>query len=138
MLERNVEALPPAHWRGHLRYGALGFPLAFVALPLYVILPAHYGDKLGVPLAALGFVLLSIAIATGAFLLDDLFAQHVAHKTVLTLMAWLVFAILLLGRHWRGWRGRTAVRFTLTGFLLLLIGFIGSKFVLELVLPRSL
>ncbi len=46
-------------WRGHLRYGALGYPLAFVALPLYVILPAHYGDTLGVPLAALGFVLLA-------------------------------------------------------------------------------
>ena len=46
-------------WLDHLRYGALGYPLAFVALPLYVILPAHYGDRLGVPLAALGLVLLA-------------------------------------------------------------------------------
>ena len=49
----------PRGWLDHLRYGALGYPLAFVALPLYVILPAHYGDQLGVPLAALGLVLLA-------------------------------------------------------------------------------
>mgnify|MGYP003653087121 FL=1 len=68
------------------------------------------------------------------FVLDDLFAQHVVHKTVFTLMAWVVFACLLAGRYWRGWRGRTAVRFTLIGFGLLLVGFVGSKFVLELLL----
>ncbi|HET6788736.1 MAG TPA: MFS transporter [Aquabacterium sp.] len=48
-----------ANWRDHARYGALGLPLAFVALPLYVILPAHYGQTLGVPLALLGAVLLA-------------------------------------------------------------------------------
>lgn len=119
------------HWQERaLRVHRRGLLMALPALQTM--------ERMLFELIALGFVLLSIAIATGAFLLDDLFAQHVAHKTVLTLMAWLVFAILLLGRHWRGWRGRTAVRFTLTGFVLLLIGFIGSKFVLELVLPRSL
>lgn len=85
-------------------------------------------------LIAVGFVLLCLAIGTGFLVLDDLFAQHVAHKTIFTLMAWLVFACLLAGRHWRGWRGRTAVRFTLIGFGLLLVGFVGSKFVLELLL----
>jgi len=85
-------------------------------------------------LIAVGFVLLCLAIGTGFFVLDDLFAQHVVHKTVFTLMAWVVFACLLAGRYWRGWRGRTAVRFTLIGFGLLLVGFVGSKFVLELLL----
>lgn len=88
-------------------------------------------------LIAVGFVLLCLAIGTGFFVLDDWFAQHVAHKTIFTLMAWLVFACLLAGRHWRGWRGRTAVRFTLIGFALLLVGFIGSKFVLELLLTPA-
>lgn len=87
-------------------------------------------------LIAIGFVLLSLAIVTGFIVLDDMFEQHVAHKTVFSLLAWLVFAVLLLGRHVRGWRGRTAVRFTLAGFLLLLLGFVGSQFVLELVLHR--
>jgi ABC-type uncharacterized transport system permease subunit len=84
-----------------------------------------------------GFVLLTLAIVTGFLTLNDLFAQHVAHKTVLTLAAWAVFAVLLAGRHWLGWRGPTAIRFTLWGFALLLLGFYGSKLVLELVLGRS-
>jgi len=93
-------------------------------------------EKMLFELIAIGFVLLSLAIGTGFVVLDDMLAQHVAHKTLFSLMAWLVFASLLSGRHWRGWRGRTAVRFTLAGFLLLLVGFVGSKFVLELVLAR--
>lgn len=85
-------------------------------------------------LIAIGFGLLTLAIVTGAIMLDNPLAQQVAHKTVFTLIAWLLFAGLLLGRHWRGWRGRTAVRFTLSGFGLLLVGFIGSKLVLEFIL----
>lgn len=85
-------------------------------------------------LIAIGVGLLSLAIVTGAVMLEDPLAQQVAHKTVFTLVAWLLFAGLLLGRYWRGWRGRTAVRITLSGFVLLLTGFIGSKLVLELIL----
>lgn len=83
-----------------------------------------------------GEILLTIAIATGSFYVDNLFAQHLVHKTVLTLIAWCVFAILLAGRHWRGWRGRTAIRFTLSGFGVLLVGFFGSQLVLEFILKR--
>ncbi len=85
---------------------------------------------------AVGFVLLSLAIVTGFISLHDLFAQHVAHKTVLTLLAWLVFATLLTGRHFLGWRGRTAIRFTLAGFVFLLLGVYGSKVALELILHK--
>ncbi|WP_068860177.1 cytochrome C assembly family protein [Perlucidibaca aquatica] len=88
-------------------------------------------------LIGIGMVLLTLAIGTGFFELNNLFAQHVAHKTVLSLMAWAVFAGLLAGRFWRGWRGRTAVKFTLAGFALLLLGFVGSQAVIELLLNPS-
>lgn len=105
---------------------------------LLLALPAlQTMEKMLFELIAIGLGLLTLAIATGFFVLDNLFAQHVVHKTVLSLIAWVVFAVLLAGRHWRGWRGRTAVRFTLAGFGLLLLGFVGSQFVLELVLARA-
>lgn len=93
-------------------------------------------ERLLFDLIAIGFALLTVAIFTGFLTLQDLFAQHVAHKTVFTLAAWLVFAVLLAGRHFLGWRGATAIRFTLGGFLLLLLGFFGSKAVLELILHK--
>jgi ABC-type uncharacterized transport system permease subunit len=80
---------------------------------------------------ALGWVLLSLSLISGFMYLDDLFAQHVAHKTILSILAWVVFAVLLYG-HWRyGWRGKKAIRWTLAGFCLLMLAFFGSKFVLE-------
>jgi ABC-type uncharacterized transport system permease subunit len=83
-----------------------------------------------------GVALLTVAIATGFIYVDDLFAQHIAHKTVLTLISWLVFVVLLVGRYHLGWRGVTAVRFTLTGFTFLLLAFFGSQLVLEVILRR--
>lgn len=80
-----------------------------------------------------GIVLLTLAIISGAMFMEDLFAQHLAHKTVFSLLAWLVFAALLAGRQVRGWRGLTAARWTLLGCALLMIGYYGSKFVLEIV-----
>jgi len=84
----------------------------------------------------IGFGLLSLAILTGFLTLDNMFTQHLAHKTFFTLCAWLVFATLLAGRHFMGWRGQTAIRFTVAGFALLLVGFYGSKVVLELILHK--
>jgi ABC-type uncharacterized transport system permease subunit len=83
-----------------------------------------------------GEVLLATAILTGMVFLEDVFAQHLAHKTVLSIVAWLVFAVLLWGRHRLGWRGLTAIRWTLAGFCLLILGYFGSKFVLEVLLAR--
>ena len=63
-----------------------------------------------------------------------MFAQQLAHKTILSIIAWIVFLILLIG-HWKlGWRGRTAIRGTLIGFVFLMLAYFGSKFVLEIVL----
>lgn len=84
-----------------------------------------------------GFVLLTATLLTGVLFVDDLLAQHLMHKTVLSVLSWLVFGILLLGRWRRGWRGTTAVRLTLMAMALLVLAFFGSKFVLELVLHRG-
>lgn len=83
-----------------------------------------------------GFVLLGGTLLTGVLFVEDLFAQHLVHKTVLSVLSWLVFGVLLLGRWRQGWRGRKAVHWTLAAMALLVLAFFGSKFVLELVLQR--
>ncbi len=85
----------------------------------------------------IGLVLLSLSIASGMVFLDDMFAQHLVHKTVLTLLAWVLFATLLWGHHSLGWRAQTAVKFTLTGFAVLMLGYFGSKLVLEVILQKA-
>ncbi len=85
---------------------------------------------------ATGLAFLTISLLSGFLFIEDLFAQHLVHKTVLSLMAWVIFSGLLTGRCCYGWRGQTAIRWTLTGFVLLLLAYFGSKFVLELVLHR--
>ncbi len=94
-------------------------------------------ERLLFRLIAVGFILLTISLGTGLLFIDDLFAQHLAHKTVLSMLAWLVFGLLLLGRRRWGWRGRTAVRMTIAGVLLLILAYFGSKLVLEVLLGRS-
>lgn len=84
-----------------------------------------------------GFLLLSLSLVSGFLFVEDLFAQHLVHKTVLSILSWLVFAILLWGRLRFGWRGRTAVRWTLLGFAALLLAYFGSKLVLEIILRRT-
>ncbi|MFT6430662.1 MAG: ABC-type uncharacterized transport system permease subunit [Halopseudomonas sp.] len=78
-----------------------------------------------------GELLLTLALITGFVFLDNMFSQDVAHKTLLSCMAWIVFGILLWGRHFRGWRGNNAIRWTLAGFLLLALAYFGSKLVSE-------
>jgi ABC-type uncharacterized transport system permease subunit len=81
-----------------------------------------------------GVLVLSLSLCTGFLFLHDLFAQHLAHKTVLALLAWGIFLSILIGRKYHGWRGRLAVNWILAGFMLLLLSYFGSKFVLELIL----
>ena len=93
-------------------------------------------ERLLFRMIAVGFVLLSVSLLSGLFFLEDLFAQHLIHKTVLSIAAWGVFGVLLWGRWKLGWRGRLAIRWTLAGFATLMLAYFGSKFVLELVLQR--
>jgi ABC-type uncharacterized transport system permease subunit len=83
-------------------------------------------------LIAAGFVLLTLALVSGFIFTDDWFN----HKIVFSCIAWLVFLILLCGRHLAGWRGRTAIRWTLGGTVLLMLAFFGTKLVLEIILKR--
>jgi ABC-type uncharacterized transport system permease subunit len=83
---------------------------------------------------SMGFVLLTLSLFSGLIFVDNLLAQHLAHKTVLSVMAWLVFATLLVGRWRRGWRGKKAVYMALVGFVFLALAYFGSKLVLETIL----
>ena len=129
--------------------GVAGVYALFIAL-IDHLLRRHSFNKLVQTLPALdkleallfhlirvGFAVLTVALATGLVYVDDLFGQHLAHKTILSIFAWLVFALLLWGRWKRGWRGRVAVRMTLAGIALLLLSYFGSKLVLEVLLERS-
>ena len=106
--------------------------------PLIKTLPAlEVLESLLFKLITTGLVLLSVSLVSGLLFINDIFAQHLLHKTVLSIMAWLVFALLLWGRWRYGWRGSLAVRMTLAGILLLLLAYFGSKLVLEVFLGRN-
>lgn len=87
----------------------------------------------------IAFVLLSITLISGIFFSEYLFGQALRfdHKTFFAVLSWFIFAALLIGRHVRGWRGRIALRWTLTGFVTLLLAYVGSRFVLEVILNRG-
>jgi ABC-type uncharacterized transport system permease subunit len=96
-------------------------------------------ERLLFRLVSLGFVLLTLTVLTGVVFSETLFNEpmRLDEKTVFTLIAWLIFGALLAGRWRYGWRGRVALRWTLAGFLALLLGYAGSRFVLEVILQRG-
>lgn len=95
--------------------------------------PLQIMEKLLFDFIFAGFIGLTLALLSGFVFLEDVFAQHLVHKTALSIVAWLVFATLLVGRFTIGWRGRTAIRWTLSGFASLMLAYFGSKFVLEFI-----
>jgi ABC-type uncharacterized transport system permease subunit len=96
-------------------------------------------EKLLFRLIAFGFVMLTLTVLSGVVFSEQLFglAFKWDHKILFTLLSWVLFGILLAGRQWRGWRGKTALSFTLSGFATLLLAYVGSRFVLEVVLHRG-
>ena len=86
----------------------------------------------------LGFVLLTLAVGSGVFFSERLFGKPFAfdHKTLFAFASWGIFATLLIGRHAWGWRGKRALRWTMAGFALLVLAYIGSRFVAEVLLTR--
>jgi ABC-type uncharacterized transport system permease subunit len=118
------------------RSGKQGGPLSG---PLAGLPPLLTLERLLFRLIALAFVLLTLTLATGVLFSESLFGRALRfdHKTLFALLSWLAFAILLIGRYAYGWRGRTALRFTLLGFVMLLLAYVGSRFVLEVVLGRA-
>jgi ABC-type uncharacterized transport system permease subunit len=97
-------------------------------------------ERLLFRLIAFGFSLLTLTVLSGIVFSEELFGRAMKwdHKTIFTMLSWILFGLLLAGRHWRGWRGRTALSFTLSGFATLLLAYVGSRFVMEVVLHRGL
>jgi ABC-type uncharacterized transport system permease subunit len=99
-------------------------------------------EQLLFTLIGAGFVLLTLALGSGILFSEALFGKpfhfshFTSHKTVFALLSWLIYGILLGGRQFYGWRGRIAIRWTLTGFAMLFLAYLGSKFVLEIILHR--
>ena len=88
-------------------------------------------------ITGVAFVLLSLGLVTGVVYVENVSQQHLVHKIVFTLLAWCTFAILLAGRHYKNWRGTTAINSVAIGFVLLAFGFFGTKIVLELILQKT-
>ncbi|HNQ76628.1 MAG TPA: cytochrome c biogenesis protein CcsA, partial [Pseudothauera hydrothermalis] len=90
-------------------------------------------------LIGIAFVLLTLTLVSGVVFSETLFGQafRLDHKTVFAIVSWLLFGTLLAGRHLRGWRGRVALRWTLAGFVALMLAYVGSRFVIEVVLGRA-
>jgi ABC-type uncharacterized transport system permease subunit len=105
--------------------------------PLSILPPLQLMESMLFELIWVGVIALTLSIATGFIFMDDIFAQHLVHKTVLSIIAWILFTVLLWGRHRLGWRSQTAVRLTVSGFTMLALAFLGSKLVLELILERA-
>ena len=146
-------------FRLHLVFGMLAYSLFTVAM-LHAVLIAkverrlHAAPGLGGPLAQLpplltlerlvfvliaaAFAVLTVTLAFGIVYSEAFLgrALRFEHKTVFVILSWLIFGLLLAGRWRYGWRGRTALRWTLTGFVLLMLAYPGSRFVLEVLLHR--
>ena len=95
--------------------------------------PLQIMEQLLIQIILVGFFLLSLSLITGIVFVYDIFEQHLAHKTILSVLAWVIYAMLLWG-HWSfGWRGKRIINWVLGGFLSLLLAYIGSKFALEFI-----
>lgn len=101
-----------------------------------VLPPLDALEKVMFRLIGAGFAVLTLALLTGFIFVTNIWTQHLAHKTILACTAWVIFAVLLVGRMRYGWRGRSAVTGTLSGFGFLILSYFGSKFVLEYLLGR--
>jgi ABC-type uncharacterized transport system permease subunit len=108
--------------------------------PLSSLPPLLTLERLLFRILAAGFVLLTLTLATGVLFSEELFGKALRfnHKTLFAILSWLIFGGLLVGRWRYGWRGRRALRWTLAGFIALLLAYVGSRFVLEVILGRSL
>ncbi|GHT91888.1 ABC transporter permease [Betaproteobacteria bacterium] len=109
------------------------FSRALAGLPPLLTMEALLFRLIGV-----AFALLTLTLITGVMFSESLFdtAFRLDHKTVFTFISWLLFGVLLAGRRLRGWRGRVALRWTLAGFVTLMLAYVGSHFVLDVVLQH--
>jgi ABC-type uncharacterized transport system permease subunit len=97
---------------------------------IHALPPLQMMEKTLVQLVVIGFIVLSFGIASGAYFIEDFFAQKLAHKTFFSLLAWFTYAYFLIGHYRFGWRGQTAAKFTLGAYVFLLMSFIGTQLIL--------
>ncbi|RPI48018.1 MAG: cytochrome C biogenesis protein [Betaproteobacteria bacterium] len=157
-----ARALPNAEllaFKAHLLISMLAYSF-FTIASLHVLLMALlerrlHGGRLRTGLSALpplltmerilfqligaGFILLTLSLGTGILFSEEVFGRPLSlnHKTVFGVASWIIFGALLWGRRRYGWRGRVAMRWTLSGFLMLVLAYFGSRFVLEVLLQRT-
>ena len=122
-----IQALALALQERHLKHHHIGGILR--TLP-----PLQTMEQILFEMIWFGMVLLTLSLITGVVFIEDIFAQHLAHKTFFSILAWGIFAILLWGRHQLGWRSQIAARWTFGGFTALMLAYYGSKFVFEFLL----
>ena len=103
---------------------------------LRILAPLDTQERWLFRLIGIGFFLLSLSLVSGFMFVRDVLAQHLAHKTVLSCAAWAIFGALLWGRWRYGWRGQAAVRWCLGGFVVLVLAYFGSRWILEVLLER--
>jgi ABC-type uncharacterized transport system permease subunit len=96
--------------------------------------PLHDMETLLFQFLGFGFICLSASLLSGFVYLEDIFAQQLVHKTVLSIIGWVILGVLLFGRYKFGWRGKKAISWTLSAFAFLMLAFFGSKLVLEFIL----
>jgi len=100
----------------------------FKALP-----PLQVMEKTLIQLILMGFILLSFALLTGFFFIDDIFAQHLVHKTFFAILSWLTYATFLWGHFKKGWRGQKAAKYIIWAYLFLLLSYIGTQMILSFI-----
>lgn len=127
----SLQALMMAVLERRLREGPL--PRVLQSLP-----PLLTMERMLFRIIGAGFVLLTLTLLSGMLFSEELFGRPLSftHKVVFGIAAWFIFAALLAGRRIYGWRGRMALRWTLAGFMALVLAYIGTKFVLEVLLGR--
>ncbi len=157
---RHLPQAVPFEFRLHLIFGMFAYSLFTVAM-LHAVLIAKVENRLhGTPgltgpltqlppllslermifwLIGAAFAVLSVTLVLGMAYSEEFLGRlmRFEHKTVFIVLSWLIFGLLLAGRWLYGWRGRTAVRWTLAGFIVLMLGYPGSRFVLEVLLHRT-
>lgn len=110
-------------------------------LPIHETRPALLTlEKWLFRLISYGLILLSITILSGILFSEQIFGKALffSHKTLFAMISWLIYATLLMGRWQYGWRGKTAMRYILAGFIALFLTYFGSQFVLEVVLHKNI
>ncbi len=133
LLERRL------HGSAASRAALSGDGAALLSGPLGALPPLLTLERLLFRMIAAAFILLTLTLASGIVFSESMFGRALRfdHKTLFAVLSWATFALLLAGRYFYGWRGRIALRWTLSGFVMLLLAYVGSRFVMEVVLGRT-